>query len=247
MDKKEFDVLSGFDLSDDKRNRRKKHIRSAVAIAASAGILVSGIFRSPADLIHGNADGTDRITAPYAIEMQLQPSLDDDDDGTADDEDDGEDEEGKKRTGIRAGIRAMILRLPVAVRAIVFVPLWCIGWVVTGAFTSLWGTVLSPVMSTILGWLAVAGVIMLCTLGIAKTAFPNLPIKKIVNRKSFLAIILGVAACSAFDAFAPHFIENYSEVKDMLRFIGASLVLAAAAFPFAVSSGRSDRHEKAVT
>ena len=89
-------------------DKKKTASAAALAAAAAAGMVTGALFDTPADL----------LGEPDAV---VETQADDDDTGALDDE------ERQKTPAQR--LRQWILALPAAVRMLVGVPLWCLGWV----------------------------------------------------------------------------------------------------------------------
>ena len=220
--------LKKLDLSG--RKAKKTAAKTAVTLTASAGLLLGGLFSSPVDLMQDPSRHPENFFPNTAVEMTLdEPPADD----IAPDEDDGgcvEDEE--KRRGWKAALRSRILRLPLAVRACVCLPLWAVGWLLLSALTALWGGVLSPLLGDVLTWVAIAAIVLACLLGVVKTAFPDVPVKKILNRRTVLLVLAGVVLCAGLDVLLPDVWEGYETVRAWFRFAGSTALLAGAAVPF---------------
>ena len=217
-------------MEDNKKSKLEKikqgTAKSAVAVAASAGVLLGGLFHSPADLLKDPAE-IDRALAPPAIELVIQEN---DEDPEPDPAGDGgteqqDEEEEEKRRGFRAFLRRLILKAPKSVRAAVGIPLWAAGWGLIALFSGLWSAVLSPLAGTILGWIVVAAVILLCIIGTVKAVLPDLPVRKILNRKTILIVVCGIAICAGADALLPLVWTGYEAVRNVLRITGATAVL----------------------
>lgn len=223
-----------------KQNRKSIHVhgkkakkaaaKTAVTLTASAGILLGGLFPAPSDLLHGDSALSDALAPASVIEMQVNDTMDDLDPDT--DSDETCETEEKKRGSWKAALRAWILHLPFAVRVGICLPLWCIGWVLLTLLSSLWSVVLSPLISTALGWIAMAAMILLCCLGIVKTAFPQLPVRKILNRKTICFALLGVVVCAGADLVLSDTWSGYETIRSYLRFAGSAAVLAGVSLPF---------------
>ena len=87
-------------------DKKKAAAAAAVAVAAAAGMVTGTVFDNPTDLMQ----------EPAAV-VSAQGE---DDDCTAPEE---------RQKGPSARIREWVLSLPAAVRMLVGVPLWCLGWV----------------------------------------------------------------------------------------------------------------------
>ncbi len=210
-----------------KSDLKKKAVKAGVAVLTSASVLVGGLFSSPDALL---AD--EQQLNPVAI---TQNDNDNDLDGDGGDEEDGgsqeeEEEQSGESVGLRAALRHRILRLPLAVRVFVLVPLWAVGWAFWTVATGLWTMLLGPVAGKALGWLfLLAALLGAAALGL-KTVFPNLPLKKIFNKKSLLGLLLGGLGLGAADLTVPLFWDGYERLAQILRASGMGLILAVVCF-----------------
>jgi len=195
---------------------KKRIVASAVAAVTTVGVLLGGSFDSPADLLAGND------TAPNIVVIDTITVENDDD----------VNEEGvlpgeEKRRGLRARVRAAVKRLPMAVRAGVALPLWFVGWLLLGALGLLWEPVLSPVMGAIMNILCVAGILAAALIMTVKTVFPDMPIKKILNRKSLFTVFFAALIFGAAGALMQIFIPEADRLGDIIEGI---IMLAALGF-----------------
>ena len=208
-----------------KAERKKKALKAGVAVVTSASVLLGGLFSSPDALL---ADG--QQLKPAAI---TQNDNDNDQDGEGDEEDGAQEEEEERSgesAGLRAALRQRILRLPLAVRAFVLLPLWAIGWAVWTVATGLWSMLLGPVAGKAAGWLfLLAALLGAAFLGL-KTVFPDLPLRKLVNKKSILGLCLGGLALGAADLTVPLFWDGYERLTQIFRAVGVALVLGIFCF-----------------
>ncbi|MBE6940649.1 MAG: hypothetical protein E7457_07535, partial [Ruminococcaceae bacterium] len=97
-------------------SKKQKAAAAAMAAVAAAGMVTGSVIDSPVELIGP--------TVPVA-DLQL-----------TEEEDAAIQEERQK--SLFAGIRAWILGLPAAVRILVGIPLWGIGWILLTAFSTFW-------------------------------------------------------------------------------------------------------------
>lgn len=202
-----------------------KAAATAVAAVTAAGVLVGGSFASPDDVLD---DGPGPLVQTLGTDLQAA----DDGSGSAGDEDEGE--AGEERRGLRGGVRHLVRAAPAPVRALVFVPLWALGTGVIALVSTLWTGVLSPVASALLGWLLIAAMAVGVFALAAKTVFPDLPLKKILNRHSVLTIALLCLGFGLLDALLPVFWEDYATVSKLLKLFG-SLIAAGAPLAFFIS------------
>lgn len=198
---------------------KKRAAATAAAVIAAAGTVIGGSFDSPADLLD---DDEDMLSASPIIEYTM------DDDGAANDGDDAEEADERSRRG---RVRRFVKSMPVGVRAVVGVPLWCVGWLIITLVSALWGAVLSPVLGTVLKWVLTAGIMLAVLLVMLKIVFPDMPIKKIFNKKSILTALIGIAVIGGLDAALRFFLPEQRTAAELLRFFGTMAVFTLSAIP----------------
>ncbi len=203
-----------------KKDYKKKAIQAGVAVVTSASVLLGGLFSSPDALL-----AQEQNLNPVAI---TQNDNDGDDDSSSSEED--EEEQTGESQGIRAALRQRILQLPMAVRVFVLLPLWAVGWVIWTVATGLWTMLLGPVAGKAVGWLfLLAALLGAAALGI-KTVFPNVPLKKIFNKKSLLGLLLAGLGLGVADLTVPLFWDGYEPLAHVLRASGMALILGTLSF-----------------
>lgn len=207
-----------------KKDYKKKAIKAGVAVVTSASVLVGGLFSSPDALL-----AQEQNLNPVAITQNDNDNDQGDDDSSSGDEEE-EEESGGESVGWRAALRQRILKLPLAVRMFVLVPLWAIGWAIWTVAGGLWTMLLGPVAGKAVSWLfLLAALFGAVALGL-KTVFPDLPLKKIFNKKSLLGLILGGLGLGIADLTVPMFWDGYEALAHVLRASGMALVLGTLAF-----------------
>ena len=199
---------------------KKKTAVGVVAAAASASVLVGGAFDSPADLLNPT-DGGDDSSSPTPIVETLAAHTQD---NAADDGDDNDDEERRQRF---PAVRRWVQSLPVGVRALVGVPLWCAGWAATEALSLLWQAATTPLGGKILSWLLAAAVSVLVYALTAKALFPHAPWKKILRPRNILILLGGMAVLGAADTLLGVFWKDYPPISRLLRLFGGALMVGA--------------------
>lgn len=209
------------------KEKKTKLLAAGVALLASAGVLVGGLFSSPAALLD---DAPTPIVA-YADD----DDLDEDD---AENETGASGEEETESVGLRARMRQRILQLPLIVRLLVILPLWALGWGILTLASALWGAVLSPVLGKALAWLLLLAALLGAFALAGKTLFPDLPLKKILNKRSILGLVIGAALLGVADYVVPLFWAGYSRVEAIARAAGILLVFGTATVSFAVREQR---------
>ena len=207
-----------------KKDYKKKAIKAGVAVVTSASVLVGGLFSSPDALLAQEQD-----LNPVAITQNDNDNDQGDDDSSSGDEEE-EEESGGESVGWRAALRQRILKLPLAVRMFVLVPLWAIGWAIWTVAGGLWTMLLGPIAGKAVSWLfLLAALLGAAALGL-KTVFPDLPLKKIFHKKSLLGLILAGLGLGVADLTVPMFWDGYEALAHVLRASGMALILGTVAF-----------------
>ncbi len=196
---------------------KKRAAATAAAVIAAAGTVLGGSFDSPADLL----DDDELLSSNPIVEYAFN-----DDDGA-----DGDDAEEADEHSRKGRVRRIVKSMPVGVRAVVGVPLWCVGWLIIALVSTLWGAVLSPVLGTVLKWVLAAGIMLAVLLVMLKIVFPDMPIKKIFNKKSVLTALIGIAAIGVLDAVLRFFLPERKTAAELLRFFGTMAVFTLSAIP----------------
>ena len=207
---------------------KNKGAATAAATVAAAGVLIGGSFEAPADILKDN----DSALAPPPIVETLNAEIDPGD-GDSGDEDAvaEEEEEEKKKGGVRQKTRDFVLRLPLAVRACVAVPLWCVGWTLISAASLLWAGVLSPAGEAIAKWIVIALMILAALAVTVKTVFPKTPLKKIFNKRTLLWVLGGSTAFCIADVVLQRFYPDMPRLFDIARAVASAALLIAALIP----------------
>ena len=205
--------------------------KKAVALTAAISVLLGGLFNSPADLTQDPSAVDKAFTPPTSVNFVL-PDDDGGDDGDEIFPDETEDEEKKKSGGIRDSLRRLILRIPAGVRAVFLVPLWAIGWGLISGFGAMWSAFLSPLVGTAATWLAAAAVILAVIAAGVKALFPEIPLKKILSKKTVIGVCSSVLLLALADAVVPLFVPEYAAVRSWVRFAGLTVIFSGFSLPF---------------
>ena len=205
---------------------KNKGAATAAATIAAAGVLIGGSFEAPADILKEDA-----APAPPPIVETLNAEADPGDGDTGDEDAAAEEEEEKKKGGVRARTREFVLRLPLAVRACVAVPLWCVGWVLISAGSLLWTSLLSPAGAEIAKWIVIALMLLAAIAITVKTVFPKTPLKKILNRRTLLWVLGGSTLFCIADVVLQHFVPDMPRLFDIARVVASAALLVSALVP----------------
>ena len=185
---------------------KKAAAAAAVTAAAVAGMVTGTVFENPADLMQD----------PNPI-VSTQQAADDDGDAAAS-------EERQRAPATR--VREWVLRLPAAVRMLVGVPLWALGWVLLTGLSTLWASALSPVVSRLLGWLCLAIILIAVFAASVKAAFPALPLRKILRPRNVVFLLTVTALLALADLALPTVWEGYDLITQTVWRVGATCLLA---------------------
>ena len=182
-------------------DKKQKAAAAAMAAVTAAGMVTGAVIDNPTDLM---AD------TPFAVEQ------DDDAEVSAAEQ---------KKNGLTARVRAWLLGLPAAVRMLVGVPLWCIGWVVTTGLSTFWAGAMTPLAARLLGWLCLAVIILAVFAVSVKAAFPKVPLKRSL-RPGNVIILLGVTAVLAMaDLALPTVWKDFNVISQTVWRVGATCLL----------------------
>ncbi|SFP96311.1 hypothetical protein SAMN05216343_11938 [Oscillibacter sp. PC13] len=186
-------------------DKRKAAAAAAVTVVAAAGMVTGALFDSPADLLE-NPD-------PQPIVQQL----------TDGDNDAGVPEE--RRTSPVLRLRQWALTLPAAVRMLVGIPLWALGWVLLTGFSALWASALGPVAEHLAAWICLAVIVLAVFTLSVKAAFPNLPFRRILRKRTVALLLLVTLAMAAADLALPSVWNGYNITFRTLWRVGATALL----------------------
>lgn len=204
----------------EKHKRKKKHANalttSAVAAMTAAGVMVGGAMSSPDDTMN---DGPDAIVQTISISPQIQVDAGGSDGGA---EEAVVVEEEKKKRGRASSVRKALAEAPFSQRVRFAIPLWIAGTVAIAFFSSLWMSVLPPLAAAALSWVLTALMAVLVFVLAVKTVFPDLPLKKILNKRSMLCIGILCLVCGVLDAALPFFWDDYTVISRVLKLLGSA-------------------------
>ena len=98
-------------------------------------------------------------------------------------------------------LRARIIALPVAVKAVVFLPLWLIGELPVLLFTAL-SSALGPVWGGLVGFAAQALLLVGVFCVVYKLLFPNRSVRELFKKKNLTSLLLGAAGVTGLNWLA---------------------------------------------
>ena len=180
---------------------KKKVAAAVVTAAAVTGVVTSAAFDSPLDLV-----------PEVAEELNL-----DFEDGTA-----VEDTDQKSPL---AKVRIWVMGLPAAVRMLVAVPLWVMGWVLMSAVSVFWAGA-APVLAGLLNWVCLAIVLLVVFTVASKAAFPGVSVRRILRPGNVLLIVVLSAIFWVADLALPTVWNDYNLISRTVWRVGATCLLA---------------------
>ncbi|MEA4993159.1 MAG: hypothetical protein VB060_04880 [Oscillibacter sp.] len=191
-----------------KRKTKEKAAAAAITAAAAAGVLIGGVFQSPAELLENTpAEQTNAVADAV-------------DDGGAEDEG-----EVRARGGVRVRLKKWVLGLPLAVRAGVGLPLWGLGWALTTGLSFLLTGAVAPAVGTALSFVALGMLLLLALAGTAKAMFPDVKLRKLLSLRNMLGVCFGVGLLGLLRYIGPLVWPGYEAMADAIRVGGSFAVL----------------------
>ena len=211
-----------------RKSLKKKLMRGGTASLLGLSITIAGLFGTPEELIRQQT--IDQLNNPTAVELVLE------------DEDPGSEEELRKKAETKPqrkgwfaqavqSVKDLILRLPSAVRAIVGIPLWAVGYGIIHVLSGLYSAVLSPVISHIIGFVLLALILLAVFTLTMKSIFPHMPLKKILSKKNILIVLAGAVVLKVLDLVLPLIWPEYLRIKYPVMLLAGAIVLALIILP----------------
>ena len=209
-----------------KRDPKTKSLKNRIitglaTISVITGVGVNAAFDSPKEILMSD------IPEPTPIVRTYEP------DEPPKAEASAEPEEAPVEEA--RGFKAWIMRLPIAVRGAVVLPLYGIGAAVTHVLGAFFSGVMAPVLASVLKWVVFAAVIWGAIAVVLKLLFPNIPLKKLLSPKVFLYVLLGVAAVQILDKVLPLVFNDYESWANALKYTLGLCVTIIVLVPAAVS------------
>lgn len=241
-----------------RRKLRRKIGAGAVALVTSASMLVGGIFNSPA-LLPDDEDPMPQITYTESDEDDLDGSGDGGDgkDGAQEPEAAPEEqaeeapcpaavaEEPEQAPNVWDDVRRRLQKLPLRVRLLAIPVGALICWLIVSGVTALLGPVLGPIVGGVLSWALGLAVLLGCFTAAVKTVFPDLPLKKILNKRSISGVLIGGVVLAAADLIVPLFWAEYTRIEALVRALGILAVMGTATGVFTARENRRRKEEEA--
>ncbi|MBQ6074544.1 MAG: hypothetical protein IJK86_00140 [Lachnospiraceae bacterium] len=210
---------------------RRKALGAAAAVTTGTAVLVNGLFGNPDDMLKAN-DELNKPQVAYYVEED-----------TEEEETGGEEEEDGEETltpGLR--IKRWIWSWPLALRVLIGLPLWAMGWGVCQAAQLLWKTILNPVLQVLLSILTVFAVLAGVTALAGRALFPELPLREVFKKSRLIALGAGSIVLEIFIALLPAIWKEAEPYAGLIRFGGGALILAGLLLSMLVTKERRKRY-----
>ncbi|MBO4873005.1 MAG: hypothetical protein J5496_06285 [Lachnospiraceae bacterium] len=210
----------------------KKALGAAAAVTTGTAVLINGLFGSPDEIMKA----ADEVNRPSVVQMIDDTSVDDDDETEEEEE---EDESGP--TTLWGKLRSWIWTWPLALRILICLPLWALGWGVCQGAHLLWQLFLSPVLKAASGVLllfaVLAGVLALA----ARAVFPELPLREVFKKSRLIALGICSIVLEAFIGLLPAIDTNLEAYSGLIRFGGGALIIAGLMISLWITKERRKR------
>lgn len=193
--------------------KKKKRIKKAAAIATlSTSVFLANVIDSPDELINGQKVKPKNYAQIEIIE-----------------DDEPSDNQGNN---LKSGLKKMILDLPAPLRIVAGIPLWFLGTGLSSLLSLLFKGIVTPIMEVILHFI-LRTLIMLAVIVLAvKILFPDLELKKILNKKTLIIVIIFNIILSICDLLVPKFWPKYTTYRNIMKFISSTVVIVLILRPF---------------
>ena len=203
----------------DPKLEAKKTIAKGATTALVVLSLLSGMaFSGPSDITQDQIN-TQLNPAPVVMDIDDFVNAD------VDDSDDAEEEKGSK-VGIVAKFRQAVLSMPQAARLLIITPLWALGTALMTVVSFLWNIIFASPLGAFIASFAVGYAVLFGLFAVtAKMLFPNVPLKKLINKRNVLVLGITALALSAIDAAAPHYWHQYPAYAAAVKFALAASVM----------------------
>ena len=178
-------------------DKRQRAAAAAMAAVAAAGMVTGSVVESPAELLRD----TESIV---------------EDSDTQDTE--------MRRSTVSARIRRWLLSLPEAIRILVAIPLWGIGWILQSALTALLSAS-APLVQHLTGWLCLALILLVIHTVSVKAAFPKVSLRRILRPGTVLFLLGMTAVLALADLALPTVWTGYDRISQVVWRIGSLCLL----------------------
>lgn len=208
--------------------------RTAAGAGMAASVLLGSLFSSPGELAQ---NGGLPSSPPPAVVQTFEADPVYDNYTTAE-----EPAEAEEKRGRRDRLRALILRMPLALRITVLMPMWAAGYAVIWAFSLLAGALSLPVAGTVLKFIIGAAVVFGLILLAEKLLFPEVRMRDLLSRRNLTALLVTAGVIAAAGALGGHI---WKEAPWLTAVIDVGAAMLYVVFFLIFIKGRSKRAQSA--
>ena len=199
-----------------KKELKRKLLTTTTLVSISSSVLLSSTIDNPNEIIN-NMNIKQNKNIEYA-------SINEDDDIF----DDYDQEDSSDFKNI---ILNLIYKLPKFIRIFFVVPMWFLGTFITFITNKLL-KLLSPILGTIIDFIVSTLISLLIIVICVKILFPNLSLKKILNKKTILTVVIGNFILFILDIIMPHIYPDYTFYRNLFKLIVRTIIIIILLIPF---------------
>ena len=199
-----------------KKELKRKLLTTTTLVSISSSVLLSSTIDNPNEIIN-NMNIKQNNNIEYA-------SINEDDDifDDYDQEDSGD---------FKNIILNLIYKLPKFIRIIFIVPMWFLGTFISFMLNKLL-KLLSPILGLIIDFIVSTLISLLIIVICVKILFPNLSLKKILNKKTILTVVIGNFILFILDIIMPHIYPDYTFYRNLFKLIVRTIIIIILLIPF---------------
>ena len=199
-----------------KKELKRKLLTTTTLVSISSSVLLSSTIDNPNEIIN-NMNIKQNKNIEYA-------SINEDDDIF----DDYDQEDSNDFKNI---ILNLIYKLPKFIRIIFIVPMWFLGTFISFMLNKLL-KLLSPILGLIIDFIVSTLISLLIIVICVKILFPNLSLKKILNKKTILTVVIGNFILFILDIIMPHIYPDYTFYRNLCKLIVRTIIIIILLIPF---------------
>ena len=199
-----------------KKELKRKLLTTTTLVSISSSVLLSSTIDNPNEIIN-NMNIKQNNNIEYA-------SINEDDDIF----DDYDQEDSNYFKNI---ILNLIYKLPKFIRIIFIVPMWFLGTFISFMLNKLL-KLLSPILGLIIDFIVSTLISLLIIVICVKILFPNLSLKKILNKKTILTVVIGNFILFILDIIMPHIYPDYTFYRNLFKLIVRTIIIIILLIPF---------------
>ncbi len=199
-----------------KKELKRKLLTTTTLVSISSSVLLSSTIDNPNEIIN-NMNIKQNNNIEYA-------SINEDDDIF----DDYDQEDSNDFKNI---ILNLIYKLPKFIRIIFIVPMWFLGTFISFMLNKLL-KLLSPILGLIIDFIVSTLISLLIIVICVKILFPNLSLKKILNKKTILTVVIGNFILFVLDIIMPHIYPDYTFYRNLFKLIVRTIIIIILLIPF---------------